>query len=314
MEATLAQVAATAMVNLSFAWTVGVLACRLWLIGQTAAWQQAVVRRLAPAMLAGLACCAAAIFLSLWTEAAIMGDVAWPDAWPVCVQMMATTHYGHAGVTAMALLVVAMAAHPLLSRCSADMRHVAGMGGLLMLVAAARVTTGHAYEHGPLSVAAAAQWVHLLCMALWAGIVFVAGWLALPRVRLLESAPTAERAAYLGAMSKWATAALAGVLATGAYNACRVLGSPADLVAAAYGQVLLAKLLLVLMAIALGGYNRFLGLPAALAAHDVPAAQRGLGVVITVLRIESILLLLAVAAAAVLVNNPPPALHAYPGS
>ena len=97
MEATLAQVAATAMVNLSFAWTVGVLACRLWLIGQTAAWQQAVVRRLAPAMLAGLACCAAAIFLSLWTEAAIMGDVAWPDAWPVCVQMMATTHYGHAG-------------------------------------------------------------------------------------------------------------------------------------------------------------------------------------------------------------------------
>jgi putative copper resistance protein D len=306
MESTPAQVAATAVINISFAWTIGVLACRLWLIGQAAPWQQAVARRLAPAMLAGLAACTAAVFLSLWTESAIMGDVAWLDAWPVCVQMITATHYGHAGVAALALLVVAMVAHPLLYRCGAGRRYVAGMGGLLLLVAAARVAIGHAYEQGAFSVAAAAQWLHLLCMALWAGIVFVACWLVLPRVLQMEPAPTEARAAYLGAMSKWATAALAGVLATGAYNAWRVLGSPADLVGAAYGQVLLVKLLLVLIAIGLGGYNRFFGLPASLAASPPQAAQRGLRTVIAVLRMEALALALAFVSAAILVNNAPP--------
>jgi putative copper resistance protein D len=306
MESTPAQVAATAAINISFAWTIGVLACRLWLIGQAAPWQQAVVRRLAPAMLAGLAVCIAAVFLSLWTESAIMGDVAWLDAWPVCVQMMTTTHYGRAGAAAMALLVVAMVAHPLLYRCGAGRRYVAGLGSLLLSVAAARVAIGHAYGPGPFSVAAAAQWLHLLCMALWAGTVFVAGGLVLPRLLLLEPAPSTARAAYLGAMSKWATAALAGVLATGAYNAWRVLGSPADLVAPGYGRVLLVKILLVLIAIGLGGYNRFSGLPASLAASPLHAAQRGLRTVIAVLRIEALALLLAFVSAAILANNAPP--------
>lgn len=306
MESTPAQVAATAVINISFAWSIGVLACRLWLIGQAAPWQQAVVRRLAPAMLAGLAVCTAAILSSLWTESAIMGDVPWLDAWPVCVQMMTTTHYGHAGVAALVLLVLAMLAHLLLYRRGAGKRYVAVMGALLPCVAAARVAIGHAYEQGAFSAAVAAQWLHLLCMALWAGIVFVAGWLVLPRVLLTESAPSRARAAYLGIMSKWATAALAGVLATGVYNAWRVLASPADLVAAAYGQVLLAKLLLVLIAIGLGGYNRFFGLPASLAASPPHAAQRGLHTVIAILRIEALALLLALVSAAILVNNAPP--------
>ncbi|HEX8884682.1 MAG TPA: hypothetical protein VF797_09365, partial [Noviherbaspirillum sp.] len=155
MESTPAQVAATAAINISFAWTMGVLACRLWLIGQEAPWQQAVASRLAPAMLAGLAVCTGAVFLSLWTESAIMGDVAWLDAWPVCVQMITGTHYGHAGSAALALLVVAMVAHPLLYRRGAGRRHVAAMGSLLLSVAAVRVTIGHAYEQGPSSVAAA---------------------------------------------------------------------------------------------------------------------------------------------------------------
>lgn len=306
MESTPAQVAATALFNIGFAWAIGVLACRLWLIGQAAPWQQVVARRLAPAMLAGLAACTAGIFLSLWTEAAIMGEVAWLHAWPILKQMIATTHYGHAGVAAMALLVAAMAAHQALCRSGAGMRYVAGMAGLLLSVAAARVTISHAYAHGPFSLAAATQWLHLLFMALWAGIVFVSGWLVLPPVLLMEAGATRERAAYLGAMSNWATAALAGVLATGAYNSYRVLGSPGDLFDGGYGQVLLVKIVLVLIAIALGGYNKFLGLPASLAMHQLAVARRGLFAVMTVLRIESVVLLMVFAAAAVLASNAPP--------
>lgn len=306
MESTPAQVAANALVNLSFAWTIGILACRPWLSRQPTAWERTVARHMAPAMLAGLAACTAGILLSLWTESAIMGEVAWLDAWPVLTRMITSTHYGHASAAAMTLLVVAMVAHQALHRSGARMPYMASMAGLLLLVAAARVTIGHAYEHGPFSLAAAAQWLHLLCMALWAGIVFVSGWLVLPSVLLVESGPTGERAAYLNAMSHWATAALAGVLATGAYNAWRVLGSPGDLVNAAYGQVLLLKMLLVLIAIALGGYNKFLGLPESLAKRDLTQSRRGLVAVVTVLRIESIVLVAVFVAAAILASSAPP--------
>ena len=300
MESTLSQVAATALINISFAWIVGVLASRFWLLKQTTAWQRSVVERLSSAMLAGLLFCAAGIFLSLWTESAMMGDVAWLDAWPVCAQMMTTTHYGHAGVAALVLLAVAMVAHWLLDRPNAGMVYVGTIVALVLLVAAARVTIGHAFEHGPFSVAVLVEWLHLLLMALWAGIVFVAGWLVLPYVLTNGSAPSKERTTYLASMSDWAAAALAAILATGAYNGYRVLNSPRDLIEVDYGNALLFKVALVLVAIALGGFNKFFGLPTA------DASQTGLRKVIAVLRIESIALLLVLIAAAVLTSSAPP--------
>jgi putative copper resistance protein D len=300
MESTLPQVAATALVNASFAWIAGVLASRYWLLEQAAAWQRPAGKRLSSAMSAGLIVCAAAVFLSLWTESSLMGEVAWLDAWPVCARMMATTHYGHAGVAALVLLGVTMAAHWLLDRADVGKVYVGSIAALLLLVAAARVAIGHAFEQGPFSVAVAVEWLHLLLMALWTGIVFVAGWLVLPHALANDAPPSGERAAYLASMSNWAAAALAAILASGAYNAYRVLGSPRDRVDVDYGNVLLFKLVLVLVAIALGGFNKLVGLPAA------AASQAGLRKVIAVLRIESIALLLVLIAAAALTGSAPP--------
>jgi len=307
MEFTFPQAAATALINISFAWIVGVLASRYWVMKQTASWQSSVVKRLSSAMLAGLIACTAGIFLSLWTESAMMADVRWLDAWPACVQMMTTTHYGHAGVAAVALLVIAMVVHLLLNRPDARMAYVGSIAALVILVAAARVTIGHAYEHGPFSIAVTVEWLHLVFMALWAGIVFIAAWVVLPRVRDNELVATREWAAYLTSMSNWAAVALAGILATGAYNAYRVLGSPRDLIDVSYGNVLVFKLVLVLLAIALGGFNKFSGLPASLSSGEAAAkAHRGLRIVIAVLRIESIALLLVLMAAAILTSSAPP--------
>ncbi len=273
---------------------------------QTASWQGSAVNRLSLAMLAGLIACAAGIFLSLWTESAMMGDVPWLDAWPACVQMMTTTHYGHAGVAAIGLLVLAMIAHLVFNRPDAGLVYVGSIAALVLLVAAARVSIGHAYEHGPFSIAVIVEWLHLLLMALWAGIVFVAAWVVLPRVRVSELVVTKERAAYLTSMSDWAAIALVGILITGAYNAYRVLGSPRDLIDVSYGNVLVFKLALVLFAIALGGVNKFFGVPAAISTLRSANTQRGLKKVITVLRMESVVLLLVLMAAAVLTSSAPP--------
>lgn len=307
MESTLLQIALTALINISLAWVAGVLASRYWLMRQAVAWQVSAVRRLSMAMPAGLAACMVAVFLSLWTESAAMGDVAWLDAWPAWVAMMTTTHYGHAGVATLALLALGMVVHWALDRPGAGMRYVAGILAIVLLAAAARVTIGHAFAQGPFSIAVWVEWLHLLLMALWAGIVFVAGWVVLPHVLASEATDSRERAGYLASMSNWAGAALAGILATGAYNAWRVLDSPRDLVALDYGQVLVFKVCFVLIAIALGGFNKFVGLPASLAAPSTSLnLQAGLRRVIAVLRLESIALLLVLLAAAVLTNSAPP--------
>ena len=252
-----------------------------------------------------LAACAIGALLSLWTEAAVMGDVAWPDAGPAFSEMLASTHYGHAGLTAVVLLVLAMLVHWRLKRKGAEMRSIHVVAGLVLLVAAARVSIGHASEHGLFGVVAWIEWLHVLLMSLWAGTVFVAGWIVLPQVLVDESSPTGQRAAYLSALSNWATAALAGILATGAYNTYRVLDSPRDLIEGDYGHVLVFKLGFVLVAIALGGFNRFHGLPAAMSVQP-EKARRGLRGVIAVLRIESAALLLVLAAAAILTSSAPP--------
>jgi putative copper resistance protein D len=299
MEATVPQVAATALVNISFAWVVGVLTSRFWLMKQTAGWQMTVDKRLSTAMSVGLLVCITGIFLSLWTESAVMGDVTCLAAGPAFTQMLASTHYGHAGAAALAFLIIALLVHLVRRGGAPSVSYLAIFSVLLFLTAAARVTIGHAYEHGPFSIAVAVEWLHLVVMALWAGIVFAASWLVLPRVLVNEASPTKELVAYLASMSKWAGGALAGILATGAYNAYRVLGSPRQLIEVDYGQVLTVKLCLVVIAIGLGGFNKFVGL-------SRTTSQRGLRTIITVLRIESVVLLLVLMAAAILTSSAPP--------
>lgn len=297
MEATVPQVAATALINISFAWVVGVLTSRLWLMKQTAEWWMTVDKQLSTAMSAGLLVCITGIFLSLWTESAVMGDVTWLEARPAFAQMLASTHHRHAGASALAFLVIALLVHMLRNGQDVSKTYLASLT-VLLLMAAARVTIGHAYEHGFFSVAVRVEWLHLAIMALWAGIVFVAGWLVLPHVLAGDSNATKEVAAYLASMSNWAGVALAGILATGAYNAYRVLNSPRQLNEVDYGQVLTLKLCLVVIAIALGGFNKFVDLPGA-------TSQLGLRPVITVLRVESVVLLLVLMAAAVLPSSAP---------
>jgi putative copper resistance protein D len=304
MEAPLIQMAATLAINASLAWIAGALAHQAWMLPASAPWRKAALRRLSAALPTGIVAAAVSILVLLWSESAAMGDVPWLSAWPACREMLTSTHFGHAGVAAVALLALALPAHWLLVKPGAERRRAAFIGVLLLLVFAARVSTGHAFEAGLAGMTM--EWLHLLCMSLWAGVVFIAAWLVLPCARTSEASSVDARAACLHAMSRIATLALAGIVASGVYNSFRVIDSARELVDADYGRVLLFKLGLVAMAIALGGVNRYVGLPAAMSSSPDKAA-RGMRLVITVLRIESLALLLTLAAAAILTNSAPPA-------
>ena len=263
--ASLLQPAAVLVLDAGFAWLVGTLLTPC-------------APRLRHAETGAILACLAGSVVALWAATALMADAALPEAFGMLPAVMMQTAYGQAGLASIALVAL------LLAR---PRDWVAAV--LLGLFALARASVSHAGEHGLFSVAVGVQWLHLVLIGAWLGCVGVGGWMVLP---------AAPGATYLSWLSRTATLALAGIMASGVFNAWQRLGAPGRLVDTSYGQILTLKLGLVAVALLLGACNRFVGFPAAARGNHGPAMM--------VLRFESLVLLGALGAAAVLASLQPP--------
>ncbi|MGN6703968.1 MAG: hypothetical protein ACTHKB_13535, partial [Burkholderiaceae bacterium] len=212
MDTSLPLAAATALVNLSLAWIVGLAAARFWLARDGMA-ASPLDSRLARAMTATMAACFLGVALFLWSEAAAMADVEWSDAGSAFVTVLRSTHVGHAGIAAFAALAAAWYA----SRFDGRVWPVGPAVGAAMiaLFAVARAAASHAADAGIVSVAVGVEWLHLVLIAFWVGAVCVAGWLVLPAWHGEDAPPDATLARYLHTLSDWAAVALIGILVTG---------------------------------------------------------------------------------------------------
>lgn len=219
--------------------------------------------------------------------------------------MVSTTYLGHAGICGVALLLGLAAVHFVVERPRGRKTVLFLSTVLVLLFAFTRASISHAAQPGAFSLPVWVEWAHLLSVSVWVGVVAVSGWGLLPSVALDRPAGT-DIAPLLAAMSRTATAALVAVLVTGTYNTYRGVGTPDNLTGNPYANVLLIKLGLVAAAIAMGAYNRYVGIPASASSTH---ASVGLARVITVLRIESFVLLGVLVAAAVLTTLPPPILN-----
>lgn len=315
---TLVQVMLATAFHAAFAGMAGIVASELQLQHLQATWCDRARQRLQAAMPWCIGVAVLALLLMLWTEAATMGDLPWHAAWPAFRVMMISTHAGTVGAMALVVLAaLAIVPRLLRSASSSTVKYVVP-GVLLLLLAAIRAAAGHAFEDGLFSISVFIAWMHLTFMAIWAGCVGMAGWLVLPALSARHVVPGGEaqagraaredRGRYLRALSGWATFAVAGIVATGIYNAWHALGSPGDLTGTSYGQTLLWKLLLVAIAVLLGGINRFLWLPATnvVDTRRPDAAARALRAFVIVLRIETVVLLGVFLAAAMLAISAPP--------
>ena len=130
----------------------------------------------------------------------------------------------------------------------------------VIVIAAGKASLGHAADVGALSAAVGVQTVHLLATAVWGGVVLAGGLAVLP---VLGSSVARGALIRIGQqMSRTSVIAVVFVLGTGVLNAVRGLGgSFAPLDGSTWGRVLLLKLLLVALALVLGGLNRFSALP-----------------------------------------------------
>lgn len=283
------------LLNAAFAWLLGAWFARHWMRASgmvTDDVEPALRRRDLAAAGVGVAGSA----FGLLAATAVMGGIGLREAWPMLWTMVFTTDYGRAGLVALAAMTLL-----LLLRLGGRVGYASNIAAaaLLALFAVTRASMGHAGEDGLWTVALAADAAHFSAIGLWTGTVMVSGWFVLNRARVRKLAAHAGDS-YLGMMSQAATVAVVAMIGTGLYSAWHRVGTTTHLLHTAYGMTLLAKTGLAMAAIALGGFNKFWGLPAA------SGSSRGLDLVRVVLQLESILLLGALIAAAALVSQQPP--------
>jgi putative copper resistance protein D len=287
----------TALVNLAVAVLTGAAVARLRLERDASGWAAARLQPVRTAARAAAVVALLANLATLWLESAAMAEVPVMEAGGATWAMLTSTHLGVAWSIGMfALTTAAAAGTPRLILCA------------LAVFWYTRGMVSHAASDGDFSLRLVADWVHLGLISLWVGEVAVAGVIAMQAAPVMTPDDRGARAAYVRSLSNSATFALAGIVVTGLYAAWRNVGGWADLSGTPYGQTLVAKLLVVGIAAALGGFNRFVVMPAWLARESageaapafLPARFRH------VLWIEGCVLLAAVVLAAWLASTSPP--------
>lgn len=290
----LLQTASALFLNLGFAWLLGSLLARRWLRAAGADGGHTAGLRKLDAAAAGLTALAAAG--AMWAATAIMGGVSLGEAGDMLWTMLIGTDHGHASC----LLLFSMLAMVAVRVTGAGERGHELLGAsLLLLFALVRASMGHAGEGGYWTMAMGAEAIHFIAVGLWTGAVLASGWFVLGEPGLQAWAlPAIGR--YLDAMSRVAMAAVIAITVTGIYSGWHRVGTADNLAHTQYGWTLLAKVALVAGAVALGGYNKYAGLPAA------ARSLAGVRLVRKVLRIETVLLAGALLAAALLTGQQPP--------
>ena len=166
--------------------------------------------------------------------------------------------------------------------------------GSIVLAAGLSVSGHDAVDPGSWWLTEVADWAHIAAASLWIG------GLATMVALVWYGAPELRRTAFFR-FSRLAMVLVAVVLGAGVYLSVVRLPHLRDLWAEGYGQVLLVKIALVLVALAWGGFHHFIVRPRLERGSDRFAKRVGRS-----LLGESIVGMAVLLAAAVLVDSKPP--------
>jgi len=161
----------------------------------------------------------------------------------------------------------------------------------LTLLGASLASSGHASTADPACLSRLSVWLHVVALTLWMGSF-------LPLAYALEQA---QESRLLTLFSRWIPAILLVLILSGAALIYVQFDQLASLWESRYGQVLSAKLILVLLLLALGAYNRYRLTQAVLQQRS--NARQALR---RVVRLEYVLVVLILAVAALWRFTPPP--------
>jgi putative copper export protein len=228
--------------------------------------------------------------LKLLINVASMAGVGVGQALPFVSEVLRETHFGHDWAVS-ALLAVALAMAAWMPGPHSNRAGMAALASAFLLICWADAS--HAVDFGSLAVIV--YFLHEAVAGLWAGSL-VGLWVVGRGLNLADGVLrlTAQR---VSRVSGWCVAVL---VLSGVGTAYRTLGlNLGHLVNSPYGQILIAKILLMLLVIGLGGYNRYRLVPA------VATASARTALLVNV-AVECFLLTGVLGLAALLANTSPP--------
>ena len=171
----------------------------------------------------------------------------------VVPSVLGRTHFGTIWVArAVALGILVLAA--------GRRGRVAPGAALCLALAVALSTTlvGHAADQGDLSLAVLIDWLHVSAATAWIGGLFCLAVLVLPGAASWPRDRVEPLVRRFSVLAGWC---LAAVIGSGIYNGWTEIGSVRALWTTPYGEILGAKIALVLAIVALGAANRYAAVP-----------------------------------------------------
>ena len=238
-----------------------------------------------------------------------MAEVPISEAWPAVRAFLETTHYGRIWLAGAVVLLIGVLVNSKLTEGRLPTVWAQRITGIsLALFALSRTLVSHAVVNGDVSWAVAVDWLHLILICVWVGEVFVSGLIVLRKPIFGDSQDRQAAVYYINVLSTSATIALIGIVLTGILNAVRGIGNVENLLGNQYSNVLITKLVFVVIAIGLGGFNRFMVMPDFLTGltEAGPVPDQPQRKFLLVLMVEAAVLTGALVAAAILSGTAPP--------
>jgi copper resistance protein D len=296
------QVAMAAIVDIAYAFALGSALYGAWLdnVGRSPvspaypAWLRAQ-RSLRAAVIVFV------IALAMWLlyESASISGERLPAAFDVVPTVLTQTHVGLAWSVAFGGAIVLFA----LAFAAPGAVRDGVLWIALIVIALGRAGLGHAADAGVVSAALGVHTLHILSTSAWSGIVMAGGLVVLPALGTSTARGILIRTSTQ--VSNVTIFAVGLMLATGVFNGLRGSGgSIAAFTSSTWGHILLAKLALVVLALAMGGYNRTVVMPLLRRAASTAAARR----FVNVIHLEAIVMIGILTLAAVLAHTAPGAM------
>ncbi len=249
---------------ISLAFCIGVIVCRLWFftpfIEGKFSYKANFISRIWTLFCFGLAVLIAGSIVELLSRTAEMSGRPFPAFFSVLPTVLFRTHYGVVWLVRVgALLLLAISKTAVKYRDTRTFLFF--MLALVMVVSMTSSATGHASDAGDLSLPEIMDWLHLLAACVWGGGLMVLSTSVLPDLTgRRETSPSLISTA-ARRFSAMAGIAVGTAAITALYNAWKYVGSIDALLGAAYGWTVTAKIVLFLVLINLGAFNRYVSVP-----------------------------------------------------
>lgn len=260
----------------SMAFCAGTLVCLLWVLPLSIDTDNYLLTRMwfffgicIFAIIAGSAA-------DLLLRAAEMSGKPLQTVFPVLPTILLKTHFGRVWlirIVSLLLLGAVFSTGKQRRNSRAFLFITLGIGVIISMTESA---SGHASDAGDFSIAEIIDWLHLLAALVWGGGLFVLSAVIMPVITQKGEQGAVRISGAAHRFSQIAGIAVGVVLLTAIYNTWFYVGSVKALLTSPYGQIVVVKIILFLVLLNLGAFNRYITVPLLLEWGGSPVENRGM--------------------------------------